>query len=109
MEKVGRRFIGLTSTGLLTIFIFTIGGLTAAYGTSTNTSGVYGTVAAIFLFQGSYSVGWTPLTMTYPPEVLNYSIRANGIAMNSTSINSASTFPFPRPLRLLATSHDPNK
>jgi len=115
MEKLGRRTMGLTSTGLLTIFIFMIGGLTAgkpsfsefdvsgidlhlAYGSSTNTSGIYGTVAAIFLFQGSYSVGWTPLTMTYPPEVLNFSIRANGLAINTFVVNAIGlmvTFAFP--------------
>lgn len=53
-----------------------------AFGTgSTNTSGIYGTVAAIFIFQGAYSVGITPLTQLYPPEVLNYSIRSNGMAV----------------------------
>jgi hypothetical protein len=34
----------------------------------------------IFLFMGSYSVGITPITTLYPPEVLNYSIRGNGMA-----------------------------
>jgi hypothetical protein len=29
MEKLGRRTMGITSTALLTIFIFLIGGLTA--------------------------------------------------------------------------------
>ena len=51
------------------------------YGTSGNVHGVYGTVAAIFLFQGAYSFGWTPMTVLYPPEVLNYSIRSNGMGV----------------------------
>jgi len=76
-ERLGRRVLAISSTGLLTIFIFINGGLTKLYGTSTNASGIYSTVAAIFLFQGSYSFGWTPLTVMYPPEVLNYSIRAS--------------------------------
>ncbi|CAH0034066.1 unnamed protein product [Clonostachys rhizophaga] len=39
-------------------------------------SGVYGTVAATFLYLGSYSFGLTPLTNIYPPEVLSNDLRA---------------------------------
>jgi hypothetical protein len=61
----------------------------AVYGsTSTNHSGVYGTVAAVFLFQGSYSFGWTPLAFMYAPEVLNYSIRANGMGALNFMLNA---------------------
>lgn len=51
------------------------------YGNSGDQSGVYGTVALIFLFQGSYSLAWTPLAMLYPPEVLNYSVRSSGMGV----------------------------
>lgn len=49
---------------------------------------VYGDVAVMFLFQGFYSIGWTPLLTLYPPEVLNYSIRANGVAGASFALNA---------------------
>ena len=78
VDKWGRKPTALSCTAASMIFLFIIGALTKVYGSSTNTSGVYGTVAAIFLFQGSYSFGWTPLLYLYPPEVLNYPIRANG-------------------------------
>ncbi|GFZ50337.1 hypothetical protein JCM24511_08094 [Saitozyma sp. JCM 24511] len=42
---------------------------------------VYGNVACIFLFQGAYSLAWTPLMSLYAPEILNYSIRANGVTV----------------------------
>jgi hypothetical protein len=105
LERVGRKPLAIFSTALLIVFIFMFGGLTAgkllprlfsskyrltfrpAFGTSTNTAGIYGTIAAIFLFQGSYSIAWTPLTMTYPAEVLNFSIRANGMAVNTFFAN----------------------
>ena len=48
---------------------------------------VYGNVAVMFLFQGFYSVAWTPLLYLYPPEVMNYSIRANGFAFSSFVLN----------------------
>ncbi|RDW78309.1 hypothetical protein BP5796_06161 [Coleophoma crateriformis] len=98
VERAGRKSIAACSTGLLTVFIFVIGALTKVYGNTTNTSGIYGTVAAIFLFQGSYSFGWTPLTVLYPPEVLNYSIRSNGIAFYTFMANGLGlmvTFAFP--------------
>ena len=55
---------------------------------------VYGDVAVMFLFQGFYSIAWTPLLTLYPPEVLNYPIRANGVAFTSFSLNAfAYVFP----------------
>jgi hypothetical protein len=49
---------------------------------------VYGDVAVMFLFQGFYSIAWTPLLYLYPPEVMNYSIRANGLALSSFMLNA---------------------
>lgn len=80
-DRIGRRKLSLTATALLVVFIFLIGGLTKVYGAGGSTSGVYATVAMIFLFQGAYAFGWTPLSVMYPPEVLHYSIRANGMGM----------------------------
>lgn len=97
-NKIGRKKLAAFSTGLLTIFIFLMGALTKIYGTSDNKSGIYGTVALIFLFQGSYSFGWTPLTVLYPPEVLNYSIRSAGMGLYTFITNGVGllvTFAFP--------------
>jgi sugar porter (SP) family MFS transporter len=97
-DKLGRKPLASISTGALTVMIFIVGALTKVYGESTNTSGIYGTVAAIFLFQGAYSFGWTPLTVMYPPEVLNYSIRSQGMAVYTFLVNGVGlmvTFSFP--------------
>ena len=48
---------------------------------------VYGDVAMMFLFQGFYSIAWTPLLYLYPNEIMNYSIRANGVAFSSLMLN----------------------
>lgn len=53
-----------------------------------STSLVYGNVAVMFLFQGFYSIAWTPLLYLYPPEVMNYSIRANGLAVSYFALNA---------------------
>ncbi|KAL6399646.1 hypothetical protein AUP68_17051 [Ilyonectria robusta] len=97
-NKLGRKKLAAFSTALLTIFIFLIGALTKVYGDSDNKSGIYATVAMIFLFQGSYSFGWTPLTVLYPPEVLNYSIRSVGMGIYTFLVNGVGlmvTFAFP--------------
>ncbi|KAL5314270.1 hypothetical protein ACEPPN_018695 [Leptodophora sp. 'Broadleaf-Isolate-01'] len=98
LNKIGRKPLGAISVGLLAFFLFLIGGLTKVYGDSENTSGIYATVASIFLFQGSYSFGLTPLTVLYPPEVLNFSIRSNGMALYTqvgNLIGVMVTFAFP--------------
>ncbi|KAK9426121.1 putative Lactose permease [Seiridium unicorne] len=81
VDKIGRRRLALTVTSLLVVFVFLIGALTKIYGAGGSTSGIYATVAMIFLFQGCYAFGWTPLSVLYPPEVLSYSIRANGMGL----------------------------
>jgi hypothetical protein len=97
-DRLGRKALAAISTGLLTVFIFIVGALTKVYGGSDNHSGIYGTVASIFLFQGAYSFGWTPLTVLYPPEVLNYSIRSFGMGYYTFLVNGVGlmvTFAFP--------------
>ncbi|KAI1401613.1 hexose transporter [Hypoxylon fuscum] len=89
LDTAGRRPLAIYSSALMTVFIFLVGALTKVYGNAENTSGVYGTVACIFLFQGAYSLGWTPLAMLYPPEVLNYSIRSVGMGVYTFLTNGA--------------------
>lgn len=100
---MGRRPNALISSISLTIFLYIVGALTKLYGTSTNKSGVYATVAFIFLFQGAYSFGWTPLAYLYPPEVLNYPIRTYGMGINTFTIfGSGIIFVFATPFMLEA-------
>ncbi|KAK0299556.1 hypothetical protein LTS00_002001 [Friedmanniomyces endolithicus] len=87
----GRKPTAILTQVLLTICLFIIGGLSKVYadqGDNTSGSVVYGNVATIFLFQGFYSIAWTPLLYLYPPEVMNYSIRANGVAFSQLMLNS---------------------
>ncbi|KAL1852068.1 hypothetical protein VTK73DRAFT_9309 [Phialemonium thermophilum] len=98
-DRAGRKSIAIGSTVLLTVFLFLVGGLTKAFGTSSNTAGIYSTVAMIFLFQGSYSAAWTPMASLYPPEVMNYSMRSLGMGvctafMEALGLFSVWVFPF---------------
>lgn len=91
VAKWGRKPTALLAQFLLTACLFIIGGLSKLY--ASNESGasnalVYGNVAVMFLFQGFYSIAWTPLLYLYPPEIMNYSIRANGVAFSSFALNA---------------------
>jgi MFS family permease len=87
----GRKPTALLSQGLLIACLFIIGGLSKVFADNPNgasSSLVYGDVAVMFLFQGFYSIAWTPLLTLYPPKVRNYSIRANGVAFASFALNA---------------------
>lgn len=100
----GRKPTAILSQVLLITCLFIIGGLSKMYADNPNGASsalVYGDVAVMFLFQGFYSIGWTPLLTLYPPEVLNYSIRANGVAGTSFALNAfALVFVFIMPIGL---------
>lgn len=78
-DWLGRRWLCSASLALQIAFIFIFGGLTKVYGNSTDTSGIYSTIAVIFLYNAAYNWGITPLTVLYPPEVLSFEIRSVGM------------------------------
>ncbi|KAM0818437.1 putative Major facilitator superfamily (MFS) profile domain-containing protein [Seiridium cardinale] len=89
--KWGRKPTALMTQCLLVICLFIIGGLSKIYADDpdgASSSLIYGDVAVMFLFQGFYSIAWTPLLYLYPPEVMNYSIRANGVAFSQLMLNA---------------------
>lgn len=98
-DRMGRKWLGIISNSLCCVFLYLVGGFSALYGDGSNASGSYATVAMMFLFMGAYSFGWTPLTVLYPVEVLNYSTRAFGMGMyifwaNGMGLMITFAFPF---------------
>ncbi|KAH8590335.1 hexose transporter [Bisporella sp. PMI_857] len=81
LDIIGRRMQTLISIIGMIVTLFTTGGLIKTYGTSKNEPGIYGTIAAIFLFQGFYSFAITPMTSLYPTEISQYKLRTAGIAV----------------------------
>lgn len=91
IARWGRKPTALLSQCLLIACLFIIGGLSKVYADDpegASKSLVYGDVAVMFLFQGFYSIAWTPLLYLYPPEVMNYAIRAHGLAFSSFMLNA---------------------
>lgn len=87
VDYIGRKRLALLSSALLTIFMFLTGALTKRYGSSNNVNGIYATTAMVFLFQDSYSIGWTPLSILYPPKVLSFRIRSLGMGIYRVATN----------------------
>lgn len=50
----------------------------ALYTTHKTNNYAIGVLVSIFLSNGTYSIGWTPL-WSYPSELLSYDIRARGV------------------------------
>ena len=87
----GRKPTAMLSQTLLIACLFVIGGLSKIYADDPEGASqhlIYGDVAVMFLFQGFYSLAWTPLLYLYPPEVMNYSIRANGLAFSAFGLSA---------------------
>ncbi|RDW67511.1 hypothetical protein BP6252_08907 [Coleophoma cylindrospora] len=81
LDILGRRIQTLGGITGMIISLCLLGGLISRFGESSNKSGIYGSIAAIFLFQGCFSFSITPLTCLYPTEVFQYKLRNAGISV----------------------------
>ncbi|OZJ01946.1 hypothetical protein BZG36_05125 [Bifiguratus adelaidae] len=92
VDRVGRRPLWLFSTaGMLIAFILqTI--CTGVYSEQLNHAAGYASVAMIFLFYAAYDSAWTPLTVSYIVEIMPFTIRAKGMAVQGLCVNLALFF-----------------
>lgn len=92
VDKVGRRPLWLWSTcGMLLFFsLQTI--CTAVYSELGTASAGTASIAMIFLFYASYDAAWTPLTVSYVVEIMPFTIRAKGMAVQGLCVNLALFF-----------------
>ncbi|KAJ0415123.1 general substrate transporter [Aspergillus carlsbadensis] len=81
LDILGRRKQMFIGAGGMVATLLMIGGLIKRYGNSTHSSGIYGTIAVIFLFQGFYAFSVSPMTSLYPTEVSPFKLRTTGIAI----------------------------
>ncbi|ETS74585.1 hypothetical protein PFICI_13069 [Pestalotiopsis fici W106-1] len=90
IDRVGRIPMLVAGTTLCALVLATTAGLTAAE--TDNAQGRNGIIAMVFLFQIGYSSTWTPLSFSYCAEILNFTIRAKGMAFYSIFTSSAGFF-----------------
>ncbi|KAF8476223.1 putative MFS lactose permease [Kalaharituber pfeilii] len=92
VDKVGRRKLLFTSSCLFVIWFSIVTALSANFVDSGNKAASNVTVAIIYLFGFTFSVGFTPLQALYPVECLSFETRAKGMAVYSFAVNIASFF-----------------
>ncbi|KAH8688809.1 general substrate transporter [Talaromyces proteolyticus] len=82
VEKAGRRPLFIISTAgmLFSFIIWTI--LQELYSKHAEPGYARGVLAAIFLVNGFYCIGWTPL-WSYPSEILTYETRSRGVTVQT--------------------------
>jgi MFS family permease len=78
IDKVGRVKMLVAGSAFCACILACMAGLTAAQ--VGNEAGRNGIIAMVFLFQMGYSSTWTPLSFSYCAEILNFTIRAKGMA-----------------------------
>jgi hypothetical protein len=91
-DCLGRRMLTMLSLGGGVVALCLLAGLTALYSDSNNSSGIYATIAMIFLYNLTYAWGITPLTVLYPPEVLSYDVRAVGMGIYTMTTKLSGLF-----------------
>ncbi|KAL4783839.1 general substrate transporter [Aspergillus varians] len=79
VEKVGRRKLFIISTSGMFVAFTLWTAFAALYSSRGGTNWAIGVLVAIFLSNGAYDIGWTPL-WGYPAELLPFELRARGVA-----------------------------
>ncbi|KAI8577911.1 hypothetical protein K450DRAFT_212247 [Umbelopsis ramanniana AG] len=92
VDKVGRRPLWLASTAGMLIFFVLQTICTGVYTEKGVSSAGTASIAMIFLYYMSYDAAWTPLTVSYVVEIMPFTIRAKGMAVQGLCVNLALFF-----------------
>lgn len=71
--------------------VYAVADPTLVYTTHKTTNYAIGVLVSIFLSNGAYDLGWTPL-WAYPAELLPYEVRARGVAYMTGIMHAAGFF-----------------
>ncbi|KAF6805297.1 lactose permease [Colletotrichum musicola] len=87
VDRIGRRKLFLISTaGMLVCYIvWTV--LTSVFTRTRDERAGYTVVAFIFIYYFFYDIAWSPLLLSYPVEIFQYTLRGKGL-----SVSLGSTF-----------------
>ena len=92
VDKIGRRKMLFTASCLFVLWFAIVAALSAKYTDSDNKAASNATIAMIYLFGLTFSIGFTPFQALYPVECLAFETRAKGMAFYNFWVNVASFF-----------------
>ncbi|KAG6335511.1 hypothetical protein ID866_3583 [Astraeus odoratus] len=78
VNRLGRRFLFLTSAGLMTLFYTAQAICFAQYSQHGAPAAGHAVVGFVFLFFAAYDIAFTPLIVSYTVEILPFHLRAKG-------------------------------
>ena len=81
IERIGRRPLWLTASAGMTISLALVMGLSAGFTEFGNKAAGLGVIAFLFTFYASYDIAYTPMSYSYPIEILTYTLRTKGSAI----------------------------
>lgn len=91
VDRLGRRTLFLwSSVGMLASYIVWTACSAVNSNTGSRPAGIV-VVVCLFIYYFHYDIAWTPLLLGYPTEILPYSLRSKGIALELFSIYSSLT------------------
>ncbi|KAG6335508.1 hypothetical protein ID866_3580 [Astraeus odoratus] len=79
VERLGRRFLFLASTSLMTLFFMAQTICLAQYTKHGGVAAGQAFVCFVFLFSAAYDIAFTPLLVSYTIEILPFGLRAKGL------------------------------
>jgi MFS family permease len=92
VDRLGRRFLLLTSSVGLLICYIVITGLSGTFASTGNSSVGLAVVPMLFIYFGFYDIAYTPLLVAYPTEIWPYALRSKGIAITCIASSAALFF-----------------
>jgi MFS family permease len=92
VNRLGRRFLFLTSASLMTLFYMAQAICFSQYTQHKAPAAGHAVIGFIFLFYAAYDLAFTPLIVSYTVEILPYNLRAKGFNIFSFVISLALIF-----------------
>lgn len=92
VNRLGRRFLFLTSAGLMLLFYMAQAICFAEYAQHGTAAVGHAVIAFIFLFSSAYALAFSPLVISYTVEILPFNLRAKGLCIFNFVVSLALIF-----------------